>query len=145
MCYVTHSLRFTSGATPADLLAAEPSLPHTCEGWFLIWRHLSPVSEKIQIHVRMPTNFDIFWQRMVNLYHMIFNVKTVFVWCNKTVIKICQIYNLFSFSWFFFHILVNTLGIYVKQWYEDKTFALAIQTYQLIWLMSFVYNLTDYG
>ena len=35
MCYVTHSLRFTSGATPADLLAAsmaaEPSLPHTCE------------------------------------------------------------------------------------------------------------------
>ena len=35
MCYVTHSLRFTSGATPADLLAAsmdaEPSLPRTCE------------------------------------------------------------------------------------------------------------------
>ena len=35
MCYVTRSLRFTSGATPANLLAAsmaaEPSLPHTCE------------------------------------------------------------------------------------------------------------------
>ena len=35
MCYVTHSLRFTSGATPANLLvssmAAEPSLPHTCK------------------------------------------------------------------------------------------------------------------
>ena len=32
---VTHSLRFTSGVTPADLLvanmAAKPSLPHTCE------------------------------------------------------------------------------------------------------------------
>ena len=32
MCYITHSLRFTSGATPADLLAAsmaaEPPLPH---------------------------------------------------------------------------------------------------------------------
>ena len=35
MCYVTHSLRFTSDATPAGLLvasmAAEPSLPHTCK------------------------------------------------------------------------------------------------------------------
>ena len=35
MGYVTRSLRFTSGVTPADLLvasmAAEPSLPHTCE------------------------------------------------------------------------------------------------------------------
>ena len=35
MCYVTHSLRFTSGVTPADLLAvsmaAELSLPRTCE------------------------------------------------------------------------------------------------------------------
>ena len=35
MCYVTHCLRFTSGATPADLLvasmAAELSLPHTCK------------------------------------------------------------------------------------------------------------------
>ena len=35
MCYVTCSLRFTSGATPANLLAAsmaaELSLPHTCE------------------------------------------------------------------------------------------------------------------
>ena len=35
MCYVTHALRFTSGATPADLLAAsmaaELSLPHTCK------------------------------------------------------------------------------------------------------------------
>ena len=35
MCYVTRSLRFTSGETPADLLAAsmaaEPSLPHTYE------------------------------------------------------------------------------------------------------------------
>ena len=34
-CYVTHSLRFTSGVTPADLLVAsmvtEPSLPHTCK------------------------------------------------------------------------------------------------------------------
>ena len=33
--HVTRSLRFTSGVTPADLLAAsmeaEPSLPHTCE------------------------------------------------------------------------------------------------------------------
>ena len=33
LCYT--SLRFTCGATPADLLAAsmaaEPSLPHTCE------------------------------------------------------------------------------------------------------------------
>ena len=33
---ITRSLRFTSGATPANLLAAsmaaEPSLPHTCEG-----------------------------------------------------------------------------------------------------------------
>ena len=33
--HVTHSLRFTSGVTPADLLvasmAAEPSLPHTCK------------------------------------------------------------------------------------------------------------------
>ena len=36
-CYITHSLRFTSGATPANLLAAsmaaEPSLPHTCEAF----------------------------------------------------------------------------------------------------------------
>ena len=35
MCYVTHSLRFTSGVTPTDLLvasmAAQPSLPHTWE------------------------------------------------------------------------------------------------------------------
>ena len=35
MCYITHSLRFTSGATPTDLfaasMAAEPSLPHTCK------------------------------------------------------------------------------------------------------------------
>ena len=35
MCYITCSLRFTSGATPADLLVAsmvaEPSLPHTCK------------------------------------------------------------------------------------------------------------------
>ena len=35
MYYVTRSLRFTSGATPADLLAASmaagPSLPHTCK------------------------------------------------------------------------------------------------------------------
>ena len=35
MCYVTHSLRFTSGAMPADLLvpsmAAKLSLPRTCE------------------------------------------------------------------------------------------------------------------
>ena len=35
MCYITRSLRFTSGATPADLLAAsmaaKPSLPHTCK------------------------------------------------------------------------------------------------------------------
>ena len=35
MCYVIRSLRFTSGATPASLLAAsmaaEPSLPHTCK------------------------------------------------------------------------------------------------------------------
>ena len=34
MCYITHSLRFTSGVTPANLLAAsmaaEPS-PHTCK------------------------------------------------------------------------------------------------------------------
>ena len=34
-CYITRSLRFTSGVTPADLLAAsmaaEPSLPHTCK------------------------------------------------------------------------------------------------------------------
>ena len=34
-CYVTHSLRFTSGVTPADLLAAsitvKLSLPHTCK------------------------------------------------------------------------------------------------------------------
>ena len=29
---ITHSLRFTSGATPADLLAASRSLPHTWEG-----------------------------------------------------------------------------------------------------------------
>ena len=33
--HVTHSLRFTSGAMPADLLeasmVAEPSLPHTCK------------------------------------------------------------------------------------------------------------------
>ena len=33
--HATHSLRFTSGATPVDLLAgcmaAESSLPHTCE------------------------------------------------------------------------------------------------------------------
>ena len=33
--YVTRSPRFTSGVTPADLMtasmAAEPSLPHTCE------------------------------------------------------------------------------------------------------------------
>ena len=35
MCYVTHSLRFTSGATPANLfvasMAAKLSLPHTCK------------------------------------------------------------------------------------------------------------------
>ena len=35
MCYITCSLRFTSGVTPADLLvssmAAELSLPHTCK------------------------------------------------------------------------------------------------------------------
>ena len=35
MCYITHSLRFTSGAPPADLLvasmAAKWSLPHTCK------------------------------------------------------------------------------------------------------------------
>ena len=35
--HVTHSLRFTSGATPADLLVAsmvaEPSLPCTCEAF----------------------------------------------------------------------------------------------------------------
>ena len=35
MCYITHSLRFTSGAIPANLLAAsmaaKRSLPHTCE------------------------------------------------------------------------------------------------------------------
>ena len=40
MCYVTHSLRFTSGVTPADLLAAsmaaEPSLPHTCKALVII-------------------------------------------------------------------------------------------------------------
>ena len=33
--HITHSLRFISGVTPADLLvasmAAEPSLPHTCK------------------------------------------------------------------------------------------------------------------
>ena len=42
MCYVTHSLRFTSGATHADLLAAsmaaEPSLPQTCEGFILMFK-----------------------------------------------------------------------------------------------------------
>ena len=35
MCYITRSLRFTSGVTPADLLAAsmaaKSSLPHTCK------------------------------------------------------------------------------------------------------------------
>ena len=35
MCYITCSLRFTSGATPVNLLvasmAAEPSFPHTCK------------------------------------------------------------------------------------------------------------------
>ena len=35
MCHVTHSLRLTFGVTPANLLvasmAAEPSLPRTCE------------------------------------------------------------------------------------------------------------------
>ena len=35
MCYITRSLRFTSGVTPADLLAAsmaaKPSHPRTCE------------------------------------------------------------------------------------------------------------------
>ena len=35
MCYITCSLRFTSGVTPADLLAgsmvAKPSLPPTCK------------------------------------------------------------------------------------------------------------------
>ena len=35
MCYVTRSLKFTSGVTPADLLAAsmaaKPSLPHACK------------------------------------------------------------------------------------------------------------------
>ena len=35
MCYITHSPRFTSDATPADLLAASMaamlSLPHTCK------------------------------------------------------------------------------------------------------------------
>ena len=35
MCYITHFLIFTSGVTPADLLAtsmaAELSLPHACK------------------------------------------------------------------------------------------------------------------
>ena len=50
MYYVTHSLRFTSGATPVDLLAAsmaaELSLPHTCKDIGGTRKKLSLVSEK---------------------------------------------------------------------------------------------------